>query len=227
MAQKQTRLSRPTLYRLLETLASRGFIRIHGEPQRFSLDHGVQRLAQNWLSSLDPVAAARPILGRLHEDTKETVALMIIRDQQSLCVLEFPSPHMLAASRGIGTLGHVARGATGKAMLAFMDDKTRDATLRTLPKDIDKTSLLADIAKIKRDGFRISRGEIFAGTIAIAAPYFDHAKCVVGSIGVFAPEARVTQGWVERTTMRVTAAAAELSFALGYPGGAGRSARPS
>jgi IclR family transcriptional regulator, acetate operon repressor len=216
--QKQTRLSRPTLYRLLETLASRGLIRVHGDPQRFSLDYGVQDLAQNWLSGLDPVAAARPILGRLHEDTQETVALMMVRDQQSLCVLEFRSPHVLAISRGIGPIGHVARGATGKAILAFMDDKARDLALATLPKDIDKGGLLADIAKTRRDGFRVSRGEVLAGAIAVAAPYFDHAKCVVGSIGVFAPEARVTKAWVELTTARVTASAAELSVALGYPG---------
>jgi IclR family transcriptional regulator, acetate operon repressor len=214
--QKEVGLSRPTVYRLLETLAAKGLIRVHGTPQRFSLDYGVQRLAQSWQSGLDPIAAARPILGRLHDETKETVALMIARDQQSLCVLEFPSPHVLAVSRGIGPIGHVARGATGKAILAFMDDKAREAVLSTLPKDIDKAGLLADIAKTRRDGFRISRGEIFAGAIAIAAPYFDHAKRVVGSIGVFAPEVRVTKEWIERTAERVTAAAADLSSALGY-----------
>ena len=135
--QKEVGLSRPTLYRLLETLASKGLIRAHGTPQRFSLDYGVGRLAQSWLSGLDPVAAARLILERLHEETKETVALMTVRDQQSLCVLELPSPHVLAVSRGIGPMGHIARGATGKAILAFMDDKAVESILRTLPKDIN------------------------------------------------------------------------------------------
>ena len=58
--QKAVGLSRPTLYRILETLASKGFIRAHGTPQRFSLDYAVGKLAQNWLSGLDPVSAARP-----------------------------------------------------------------------------------------------------------------------------------------------------------------------
>src|SRR5579863_2234999 len=73
--QKAVGLSRPTLYRLLETLASKGLIRAHGTPQRFSLDYGVGRLAQNWLSGLDSVAVARPILERLHEEANDTVAL--------------------------------------------------------------------------------------------------------------------------------------------------------
>jgi DNA-binding IclR family transcriptional regulator len=214
--QQQIGLSRPTVYRLLDTLASRGLIRAHGTPQRFSLDYGVVKLAQSWLAGLDPVAAARPILGRLHDETKETVALMIVRDQQSLCVLEFPSPHVLAVSRGTGPMGHIARGASGKAILAFMDDKSVEVVLKTLPKDIDKAQLLDDVARIRRDRFRISRGEVFAGAVSLAAPYFDHTQRVAGSIGVFAPEVRVTDDWIARTTKRVVAAASELSAAMGY-----------
>jgi len=213
--QKQVGLSRPTVYRLLETLAARGLIRVHGTPQRFSLDYGVQKLARNWLSALDPVAAARPILARLHDETKETVALVIAREQQALWVMELPSPHVLAFSRGIGPVGHLGRGATGKAILAFMEDKSLAAALKTLPKDIDKSALLDDLAKVRRDGFRISRGEIFEGAVAIAAPYFDHARHVAGSIGLVAPEIRMTPELITRTTARLVAAAAELSTALG------------
>ena len=153
--QKEVGLSRPTLYRLLETLAAKGLVRAHGTPQRFSLDYGLQKLAQNWLSGLDQVAAARPILGRLHDLTKETVSLMVLRDQQSLCVLEFPSPHVLSVVRGTGPAGHMARGATGKAMLAFMDDKALESALRTLPKGVAKPALLAELAEVRRSKFGV------------------------------------------------------------------------
>jgi IclR family transcriptional regulator, acetate operon repressor len=227
--QKQLGLSRPTLYRLLETLAARGFIRVRGTPQRFSLDYGVQKLAQAWLAGLDPVTAAQPILARLHGETQETVGLVIAREQQSLWVLELPSPHILSVSRGVGLAGHVARGATGKAILAFMDDKAAEAVLATLPNDVDKASLLADLAKVRRDGFRISRSEILAGAVALAAPFFDHTGRVVGSMGVLAPEIRATDTWVARTKAQLLAAAAELSAALGHAEttrGKPQSARP-
>jgi IclR family transcriptional regulator, acetate operon repressor len=225
--QKQVGLSRPTLYRLLETLAARGFIRVQGTPQRFSLDYGVQKLAQAWLAGLDPVTAARPILARLHEETKETIGVVLAREHQALWVLELPSPHVLSVSRGLGPMGHLARGATGKAILAFMDNDAREAALRTLPKEIDKAKLLADLAKVRRDGFRISRSEILAGAVALAAPFFDHTRHVVGSIGVLAPEIRATDAWVAQTTARLVAAAGELSAALGYFGDArGMSAKP-
>src|SRR5215510_8178530 len=69
--EKKVHLSRPTVYRLLETLASHGFVRAHGTPQRFSLDYAVGQIAQNWLEGLDPIAVGRPIVERLHEETKE------------------------------------------------------------------------------------------------------------------------------------------------------------
>jgi len=213
--QKIVGLSRPTLYRILETLASKGFIRAHGTPQRFSLDYAAGKLAQSWLSGLDVVTAARPMLEQLHEDSQETVFLVMLRHQQSVCILELPSPHVLAISRGIGPTGHLSRGASGKAKLAFMDEETLGAILKTLPKDIDKQRLLADLADIRRDGFRISRGEIFTGAVAIAAPYFDHTRSVAGSLAVAAPEARVTDDWMARITKRIVRGTAELSAILG------------
>src|SRR5882757_10603856 len=112
--QEKVGLSRPTLYRLLETLASHGLIRTHGTPQRFSLDYGVGQLAQNWMAGLDPIAAGQPIVERLHEETKETVDLMVLRGLQHICVLELPSPHVLSMARGIGPMGHLGHGASGR-----------------------------------------------------------------------------------------------------------------
>lgn len=215
--QKAVGLSRPTLYRILETLASKGFIRAYGTPQRFSLDYMVGKLAQSWSSGIDLVAAARPIIERLHDETQETVALMTLRGDESICLVELRSPHpVLTISRGIGPMGHLGRGASGKAILAHMADETREAILKTLPKDIDRKRLLDDIAKSRRDGFRISRGERFAGATSIAAPYFDHTHTVAGALAVFSPDVRATDERMAWMARRVVAAAAELSAVLGH-----------
>lgn len=214
--QKKVRLSRPTLYRLLDTLASHGLIRAHGTPQRFSLDYGVGRLAQNWTAGLDLVVAGRPILELLHEQTGETVALALLREHQHLYVLELRSPHVLSMSRGIGPMDHLTRGASGKAILAFMAEKDIDAVLRTAPKGTDKNALLADLAAVRRDKYWIARSEIFAGAVGIAAPYFDHRHRVMGSVIVFGPEVRFDQERITKTTRRVVESAAALSAILGH-----------
>jgi IclR family transcriptional regulator, acetate operon repressor len=213
--QKKVRLSRPTVYRLLETLASHGFVRAHGTPQRFSLDYAVGQLAQNWLEGLDPVAAGQPIIERLHEQTKETVSLNILRGDQGYRVLELPSPHVLSMARGIGPMGHLGRGASGKAILAFMSEKDIEAVVRTLPKGVHKDAVMAELAAIRRDKFSVTRSEIFDGAVGIAAPYFDNANRVVGSVIVFGPELRFDEERIVKVTKGVLASAAELSSALG------------
>ena len=217
--QKKVRLSRPTLYRLLETLASHGLIRAHGTPQRFSLDYGVGQLAQNWMAGLDPIAAGRPIVERLHEETKESVDLVILRGLQHFCVLELPSPHVLSMARGIGPMGHLARGGSGKAILAFMSEKEIETVLRTLPKGVDKKTVLADLAATRRDKFRVSRSEIFDGAVGVAAPYFDNANRVAGSIAVFGPEIRFNEQRIANVSKLVVRGATELSAALGHYSG--------
>lgn len=214
--QKKVPLSRPTLYRLLQTLAAKGLIRIDGEPQRFALDYGVGRLAHGWLAGLDVIALAQPLVERLRAESGETAALFVHRGSVRQCVIELTSPHVLAISRGVGETDYVGRGASGKAILAFMPDDKIAAALRALPKGTDVKKLAADLARIRKEGVAISRGEVFVGAIAIAAPYFDHTHAVAGSIGVFGPQARLDEHWVAKTTRSVVACAAELSRALGH-----------
>ena len=51
--QEIVQLSRPTIYRLLETLAQHGYVRTHGLPQRYSLDYGLEGLRRiGWQGSI-------------------------------------------------------------------------------------------------------------------------------------------------------------------------------
>jgi DNA-binding IclR family transcriptional regulator len=215
--QERVPLSRPTLYRLLHTLARKGLVRSSGEPQRFSLDYGVARLANNWMAGIDPIRAGQRIVERLRERTDETAALFILRGHQRLCALEIAASHFLKISRGVGETEHISKGASGKAILAFMHADQIDVILRTMPKDTNRKQLLQTLDRIRRDGFAVSRAEVFAGAVAIAAPYFDRDRRVAGSIGVFGPQARLDRQWEKNAIRLVVEGAAELSAALGLP----------
>jgi DNA-binding IclR family transcriptional regulator len=214
--QRKVPLSRPTLYRLLQTLIAKGLVRAQGDPQRFALDFGIGRLAHSWAAGIDVVALARPILEELRTATGETTAFFLRRGDLKQCVAELPSPHVLAISRGLGETDHLWRGASGKAILAFLDDDEIADVTRSLPKTINKTRLAADLSRARADGYFVSRGEVFVGAIAIAAPYFDHTGNVAGSVGVFGPDARLDERWVARAASSVVKSAAELSEGSGH-----------
>ena len=183
-------LSRPTLYRLLYTLEAKGFLVSAGDPQRFRLGPAVARLSHVWTGTLDLAAIAEPAMRRLWTATQETVAIFVPEGNLRLCLAEFPSPQALNFKRGAGYTERIARGASGRAILAFMPDAERHLAALTHGLDLDLTKLRAELAETRRRGYAVSRNELIAGAVAVAAPFYDGTG-VAGSIGIFGPAARL------------------------------------
>ena len=219
--QRLVGLSRPTLYRLLQTLAGTGLIAAEGDPQRFRLGHGVMHLAHAWLSGIKLIDVARPIVTGLREKTGETAALFVMQDDHRICVLELESHHVLHIARGIGDRGGLTVGATGKAILAFLDEDRQAAAVSRALSKARQGEFVATLKAIRAQGYATSRSEVILGAVAVASPFFNHNGEVAGSLGVFGPTARINDADVPKIARLVVDAAATLSTQLGY-----RSKRP-
>ena len=217
--QKRVGLSRPTLYRLLQTLAQRDLIQAEGDPQRFRLSHGVMKLSHVWLKGLDVVVIARPIVEGLREVTGETAALFRLQEDRGICILECESRHVLSISRGVGDSLRLTQGSSGKAMLAFMERERQAELLATIEKSTDRARLDAVLELARRNGYATSHSEIFAGTVAVSAPCFDHRGSVVGSVGLYGPSARVDEQKMLEYSKLVREAGRQISVLLGFQEG--------
>jgi len=213
--QRRVGLSRPTLYRLLQTLAATGLVKAEGDPQRFRLSHGVMELAHVWLAGLDRVDVSRPILEELREVTGETAALFVLREQKHICVVELESHHALSIARGVGDTGDLMVGASGKAILAWLEQGRRDAILDQATK-ARRAELVKALDVIRSRGFATSHGEVIVGAVAFAAPIFNHNGEVAGCVGVFGPRARVKDSDFSRFGALVIKAANAISLQSGY-----------
>ena len=214
--QKRVGLSRPTLYRLLQTLAQRDLILAEGDPQRFRLSHGVMKLSHVWLKGLDVVSLARSIVEGLRELTGETAALFKLQEDRGICILECESRHVLSISRGVGDSSSLTRGSTGKAMLGFMELQRQSEILATIPKGTQRAKLEEEIRLARQRGYATSRGEIFVGAVAVSAPCFDHRGSVVGSVGLYGPSARIDEQKMLDYSKLVRKAGQEISVVLGF-----------
>ncbi|WP_326541164.1 IclR family transcriptional regulator [Pseudorhodoferax sp.] len=209
-------LSRPTLYRLLYTLEAKGFIASVGEPQRFRLGPAVARLSHVWTETQDLALIAEPILRALWAETRETVALLVPQGLLRYCIAELPSPQPLVFKRGVGSSERIARGASGRAILAHMVDSGQQIEHYTEGLDIDLAKLRRELQATRERGYAVSRDELIEGAVAVAAPFFD-SKGVAGSLGVFGPATRLNDRVVATWGRRVVEAAGQLSQALGVP----------
>ena len=212
---KRVDLSRPTLYRLLYTLEQCGFVSASGEPQRFRLGPAVGRLSWAWSSSLDIAQLARPFMQKIWELTQETVAVFTPAGSMRVCAAEIPSPQPLSFKRGVGYSEHIVRGASGRALLAWMEPSQALLESYCTELDIDPATLAKDLNDVRARGYAISRDELIRGAAAIAVPFFDNSNQIAGSIGVFGPEVRMSPQRLESLAPQLMQAATELSTALG------------
>lgn len=213
---ERVELSRPTLYRLLYTLEQNGFIASVGEPRRFRLGAAVARLVHVWTSGLDIAPIAEPFLRRLWLQTDETVALFVPQGSLRLCVAELPSPQPLNFKRGVGYTEHIVRGATGRAILAFMDVDPRDLRQWAQAASLASKDLDAELARTRKRGYATSHSELIDGAVAIGVPFFNRHGVVAGSLGVFGPEVRLNATRQKQIAALLKDDAAKLSVALGF-----------
>jgi DNA-binding IclR family transcriptional regulator len=212
---KRVDLSRPTLYRLLHTLEQSGFLLSSGEPQRFRLGPAVARLAHVWTASHNLAAVAQPMMRKVWEATGETVALFVPDGLFRLCVAELPSPQPLSFKRGVGYRERLVLGASGRAILAHMASGADELAAYAEGIDIDLKRYPAELAKIRDRGYAVSKDELIQGAVAVAAPFFDGADQVGGSLGIFGPTVRLPAAQTERFGRLLVEEAGRLSRALG------------
>jgi IclR family acetate operon transcriptional repressor len=212
---KRVDLSRPTLYRLLYTLEQNRFLVSSGDPQRFRLGPAVAQLAHVWTASLDIGEVAQPMMRRVREATGETVALFVPEGMFRLCVAELESPQPLSFKRGVGYREKLILGASGRAILAHTEHTAKDLKVYAKGLDVDLAKFPDELARIRERGFAVSKDELLQGAVAVAAPFFDGAARVAGSIAIFGPSVRLPAAQVEKFGKLLAQEAAQLSKALG------------
>ncbi len=190
--QAGARLSRPTLYRMIETLAARGLVRIDGDPPRYTLDYGVLALADAWTAQVDVVRDSERILNELWQRTDETVALAVpLSDDRWVLVKELRSRQPLSYGRGVGHAHPLTVGASGRAIVSGFADDRVEAVLAKEPDAVRREWLRGEIAGIRRHGYGAATGELITGATAFAVPVFDYTGAVVASLCLYGPEIRV------------------------------------
>lgn len=188
---RETRIPRPTVYRLLQTLMDSGYVGRGLEDDRFHLRLKVRALSGGFKDEQWITAIAAPLLMELTEQiswpcdicTLEGLA-MVIRD-----TTHFRAP--LSIDRNVvGRRMPILSCAAGLAYIAFASLAERnllleclsqsDAPADAIAKDRSKVSRLLSATRRRGYGLR-QGGSLWPHTGAIALPIF-HGKRVLGCI---------------------------------------------
>ena len=214
---------RSTVFRLLVTLESLGFVERSSDGRSYRLGLSVLRLGFEYLGSLSLVELGRPLLDSLRDATGFSASL-VVRDGRDVVYLYRAAPRSpFATTVSVGTrlpahatvLGHVLLGDLALAELrALFPDTPLPAAGPRTPADVP--ALFDVVRQTQARGWVLAEGYFEAQICTVAAPVHDNAGRVAAAIGLTVPGAAIPEAGRDPLVAQVRQAAAELSRRLNY-----------
>jgi len=215
---KDVGLPKSTLLRLIHVLIERGFLRrtAHGE---YAVSLKTWRIGRNALDSGAVRDEVLPLLRRLVEDTGETAHYAAYEDGSSVYIEKVDGLHPIRSYTTVGGRSPAYATATGKALLAWRDEREIAEIGRRAERFTDAThcgadAVLGEAMRTRKAGYAVNRGEWRASVWGIAAPIFNEHREVIAAVGISGPRERVESN-IAPFARAVRDTANELSSALG------------
>lgn len=217
-------IPRTTVFRLLQTLESLGFIERVGNSRDYRLGVAVLRLGFDYLSSLDMTDLGTPIIEALRDDTGYTTHMLILdaRDVVFIAKAQSNAVQFSSVKVNIGTRlpahatahGHVLMGdlSMTELMRLYPERELRPYTVNTPKTAYELYEIIQ--ADLKR-GYGIGRETFEYGISVVTAPVRNRKGKIAAAIATTVPGSR-NEGLVleEGLAQKVKDAADKLSSYL-------------
>ena len=215
-------LGKSSIYRLLVTLALRGYVEKDPHTDCYRLTYRLFAVGSRAAEQSGLRDVAQPIMQRLASRTGETVNLGVLDGFRTVSIYLVESAHPLRIHMRIGGVSAHAT-STGKILLAALPPdelarrlvgrRLRSLTGRTIKS---RSALQAELRRVRDQGYAIDDEECSLGLRCVGAPVRDHRGTVVAALSVVAPCHRLPHEEMPAAIGTVRDAAQEISLRLGY-----------
>jgi DNA-binding IclR family transcriptional regulator len=218
---RRLNLPRSTVFRLLSTLESLGFVERAGNDYRLGM--AVLRLGFEYIASLELTELGQPVLQRLCDDIRYPCNL-VVRDGRSIVyVAKVTPPTPFSSAVRVGTRLPAHATVLGRILLedltlAELRGLYPEEHLEVFSHGTPKTVLeLFNMVEVdRRRGFVLGEGFFESSISTIAAPVRDETGHIIASLGVTIPSGHIDADRIDALVSRVRTAADELSGLLNY-----------
>lgn len=213
-------LPKSTTSRILSTLEHEGFLIRDSDTQKYKLGYTMHLLGLVAKESMDIRTISIPYMENMTKITNETSNLYILEELDRVCIAQVESPAPIKQLVKIGERFPIWAGATGKSILAFLDesiwyDMAKDLKQFTENTVTDPVEFVDELKEIRQKGYSLSLGEYYNEVGCIAAPIFDENRKVIGCISMSGPVYRFPKD-TEYFARLITDSASNISYKLGY-----------
>ncbi|WP_397473187.1 IclR family transcriptional regulator [Pusillimonas sp.] len=213
---------RTTIFRLLVTLESLGFVERAVNGREYQLGTAVLKLGFEYLASLTLTELGGPILERLRDELDYSANLVVRDGRDIVYVQKAAAGSIFTSSVHIGTRLPAHATVLGRVLLShhgfealralYPEDSLRPYGPNTPPT---LEALYGFLQEDKKRGHIIAEGFFEPNISTVAAPVFSQDGLVAAALGVTVPEGKIPQTQRQALVDNVVAAAAHLSECLG------------
>ncbi|MAK90172.1 MAG: IclR family transcriptional regulator [Oleibacter sp.] len=218
---KRLSLPRTTVFRLLATLETMGFVKRDGND--YSLGMAVLRLGFEYLASLELTELGQPVLNKLSNDIGYSCNLVVRDDKSIVYVAKVTPPSIFAGSVTVGTRLPAHATVLGRILLEDLSlqelrdlyaGAELDGYSSNTPRSADE---LYDLVQQDLNrGYGVSEGFYESSISTVAAPVRDRLGKVVAALGATIPSGRIEGEEMDLLVTKVRSSADELSRLLGH-----------
>jgi DNA-binding IclR family transcriptional regulator len=212
---------RSTVFRLLSTLESLGFVERTGNDYRLGV--AVLRLGFEYLSSLELTELGQPVLQRLCDETRYPCNL-VVRDGRSIVyVAKVTPPTPFSSAVRVGTrlpahatvLGRIVlEDLTLAELRALYPEEHLEEFSHSTPKTVLELFNMVEVDRQR--GYVLGEGFFESSISSIAAPVRGEDGHIVAALGATIPSGHIAEERIDALVQRVRVAADELSRLLNY-----------
>lgn len=220
---RQLDLDKATVSRLLNTLATEGFVEQDPISQRYSLGLALSVLGYAALRRLDMRAIVSASLERIVEQTGECAHAAVLVDGRAFYFDQRAPDRGIMVDAPVGTLAPLHCTALGKCLLAFQNQRRRAELIQNMDLEpftrrtiTDAATLVRHLQQVREERVSFDDEELSIGIRCVAAPVFDHAGALSCAFGVSGPSPRVTDDKLSEWAAMIRQEADTLSRRLGY-----------
>lgn len=212
-------LSKPTVHRLLASLAHRQMVIQDPASGDYMLGPGSFGIADAVMRGAAGLGVLLgPALEHLRDVTGETAAVYVRAGLDRICIGQAVSLQPVRYAAHVGTAYPLHTGSMGKLLLAYSDGPERrdlldHLRLRPVTKAtiVDRARLEDELERIGRAGFATSRGERATGVASMSAPVFAADGRILAALSIIGPDTRLTEAAIARLRAPLVAAAHDVT----------------
>lgn len=168
------------VYRVVVSLERRGYVVRRTPGDAFVLSMKLFDLACNHPPARRLLDAAQPVLQQLAQKTNEAVILSVLDGMKTRVIAVADNPAPVGIRVRLGTQSPLLTTASGRTLLAFQPEKTRQSMVETLlgeasPRIADRNGIVARITRIGERGYEVVADETLKGITDVSFPILDSA----------------------------------------------------